>query len=159
MLIIDLFFRKETVEFLLKHMFDNGIDESVIINGISVLLALLEIRRPAPFGYVFIIISNFQFEQTWSNICNSALWCFKSWVQIMWTCSLSCSWFIWMTREIPNRGLKMVYGTDVPQVNCEVTIQKHVLDRMIRLISSYCLQHIQSEIERMKCTSLDWICK
>jgi len=32
-------------------MFDNGICESVIVNGISVLLALLEIRRPAPFGY------------------------------------------------------------------------------------------------------------
>jgi len=43
--------KKETVEFLLKHMFDHGINESVIINGISVLLALLEIRRPAPFGF------------------------------------------------------------------------------------------------------------
>jgi len=46
-----VFFRKETVQLLLKHMFDNGICESVIVNGISVLLALLEIRRPAPFGY------------------------------------------------------------------------------------------------------------
>ncbi|XP_076799633.1 serine/threonine-protein phosphatase 6 regulatory subunit 3-like isoform X1 [Clavelina lepadiformis] len=43
--------RKETVQLLLKHMFDYGINESVIINGISVLLALLEIRRPAPFGF------------------------------------------------------------------------------------------------------------
>uniref|UniRef100_H2ZK13 Uncharacterized protein n=1 Tax=Ciona savignyi TaxID=51511 RepID=H2ZK13_CIOSA len=42
--------RKETVQLLLKHMFDNGVSESVTINGISVLLALLEIRRPAPFG-------------------------------------------------------------------------------------------------------------
>uniref|UniRef100_F6UNS9 Uncharacterized protein n=1 Tax=Ciona intestinalis TaxID=7719 RepID=F6UNS9_CIOIN len=43
--------RKETVQLLLKHMFDGGISESVTINGISVLLALLEIRRPAPFGF------------------------------------------------------------------------------------------------------------
>uniref|UniRef100_H2ZK14 Uncharacterized protein n=1 Tax=Ciona savignyi TaxID=51511 RepID=H2ZK14_CIOSA len=43
--------RKETVQLLLKHMFDNGVSESVTINGISVLLALLEIRRPAPFGF------------------------------------------------------------------------------------------------------------
>nr|CAB3265861.1 serine/threonine-protein phosphatase 6 regulatory subunit 3 [Phallusia mammillata] len=43
--------KKETVQLLLKHMFDNGVCESVIVNGISVLLALLEIRRPAPFGF------------------------------------------------------------------------------------------------------------
>lgn len=43
--------KQETVELLLKHMFDYGINESVTINGVSVLLALLEIRRPAPFGF------------------------------------------------------------------------------------------------------------
>lgn len=43
--------RKETVQLLLQHMFGKEINESVIVNGISVLLALLEIRRPAPFGF------------------------------------------------------------------------------------------------------------
>lgn len=45
-----IFFREETVSLLLHHMFDGELVESVIVNGISVLLALLEIRRPAPFG-------------------------------------------------------------------------------------------------------------
>jgi len=47
--------KQETIELLLKNMFEFGINESVTINGISVLLALLEIRRPAPFGFPDII--------------------------------------------------------------------------------------------------------
>lgn len=43
--------KQETVESLLEQMFNHGVNESVIINGIGVLLALLEIRRPAPFGF------------------------------------------------------------------------------------------------------------
>nr|XP_039253529.1 serine/threonine-protein phosphatase 6 regulatory subunit 3-like isoform X1 [Styela clava] len=43
--------REETVSLLLHHMFDGELVESVIVNGISILLALLEIRRPAPFGF------------------------------------------------------------------------------------------------------------
>ncbi len=55
------FYRQETVESLLEQMFNHGVNESVIINGIGVLLALLEIRRPAPFGLVNIYFLSFIF--------------------------------------------------------------------------------------------------
>lgn len=60
----------------------------------------------------------------------------------------------WSVSKVKYRGL-----TDDAEgsANRKLALQKHaVLDHMIRLISSYCPEHIQSEIER-KCTSLDWI--
>ena len=64
--------------------------------------------------------------------------------------------FQWSPSRVQYRGLTDD-GEDVAVANRKLAIQKHaVLDHMIRLISSYCPEHIQSEIER-KCTSLDWI--
>ena len=64
--------------------------------------------------------------------------------------------FSWRPSRVQYRGLSDD-GDDVPAANRKLAMQKHaVLDHLIRLICSYCPEHIQSEIER-KCTSLDWI--
>ena len=64
--------------------------------------------------------------------------------------------FTWRPQRVLHRGLTDD-GEDIPAAQRKLALQKHaVLDHMIRLISSYCPVHIQSEIER-KCTSLDWI--
>ena len=64
----------------------------------------------------------------------------------------------WSSSKVNYRGLTDD-GEDVAAASRKLAVQKHgALDHMIRLISSYCPEHIQSEIER-KCTSLEWIWK
>ena len=91
---------------------------------------------------------------------------FNSWKQNMEFQLTTCAEFApflarnvtWRPSKVPYRGLEDD-GDDVTEANRKPAVQKHgVLDHMIRLISSYCPEHIQSEIER-KCTSLDWIWK
>ena len=89
---------------------------------------------------------------------------FNSWKQNLEFQLMTCADFVpflvknfkWKPQKVNYRGL-----TDddesVPVATRKLAIAKHAyLDHMIRFISSYCPEHIQSEIER-KCTSLDWI--
>ena len=45
-LIVNFFLRKCTVDLLLDHMLGAGASESSIVNGVTIILALLEVRRP-----------------------------------------------------------------------------------------------------------------
>ena len=95
---------------------------------------------------------------------NETISSFTSWKQNLEFQLMSCADFApflaknfkWATKKTDHRGLTDD-GVDVPEQNRKLGIQKGaVLDQMIRLIASYCPEHIQAEIER-KCTSLDWI--
>ena len=64
--------------------------------------------------------------------------------------------FKWSPKRVKYRGLSDD-GDDVTAADRNLAIQKHaILGHVIRLISSYCPEHIQAEIEN-KCTSMDWI--
>ena len=95
---------------------------------------------------------------------NETISSFTSWKQNLEFQLMSCADFApflaknfkWATKKTDHRGLTDD-GVDVPEQSRKLGIQKGaVLDQMIRLITSYCPEHIQAEIER-KCTSLDWI--
>ena len=97
---------------------------------------------------------------------NESISSFNSWKQNIEFQLTSCADFVpfltitWSSKasKVPNRGLQDD-GDAIPVANRKLAAQKHgMLDHMIRLISSFSPEHIQSEIER-KCTSLDWIWK
>ena len=95
---------------------------------------------------------------------NETISSFNSWKQNIEFQLMTCADFVpflvknfkWSPKKVEFRGLTDD-AESVPVATRKVAITKHAyLDHMIRFISSYCPQHIQSEIER-KCTSLDWI--
>ena len=84
--------RQECVEQLLQNMFSGETTESCIINGIQVLLTLLEIRRPvwvwdvqSISKYVHVILSSSTF-----------LWIAKWFIRICFM-GLTCVWSVFMT--------------------------------------------------------------
>ena len=95
---------------------------------------------------------------------NETISSFTSWKQNLEFQLMTSSDFApFMARNVTWRPSKVEYrgladdGDEVPVANRKTAIHKHaLLDHMIRLISSYCPEHIQSEIER-KCTSMEWI--
>ena len=95
---------------------------------------------------------------------NETISSFNSWKQNLEYQLMSCADFVpflrkgceWCSSKTEYRGLTDD-GDDVAETRRKLDMQKHaILDQLIRLIASYCPEHIQSDIER-KCTSIEWI--